>query len=274
MRNLVLVVIILVIAFVAYYLGQRGGKPELPAPLEQPVAESATDNSATQDTDRVKYPVNNNLSADTGVTNTPAVTPLPGLDQSDDSVREALAGIYDPLQLDRLFNFKSAIRHFVVTVDNMTASKLPQKFKFTRLPVDSFLVAKDADGGLYIDPANYQRYTPYVRFIEGIDIHGLTELYFRYYPLFQQAYEDLGYPDRYFNDRLVAVIDHLLATPDVRDPVKLKQPVVYYTFADPELEALSAGQKLMIRIGYDNAAGIKEWLRRLRSELTAQPSVE
>ena len=38
-------------------------------------------------------------------------------------------------------------------------------------------------------------------------------MYKQYYPLFQQAYVDLGYPEGYFNDRLVEVIDHLLATP-------------------------------------------------------------
>ena len=274
MRNLVLVVIILVVAFAAYYLGQQSSKPELPPAPQQPVSDITTGNNTEQKPAPIKYPVNNTTPADGGAVNTPAVTPLPGLDHSDDSVREALAGIYDPLQLDKLFNFKSAIRHFVVTVDNMTASKLPQKFKYTRLPADSFLVIKDADGGLSIDPKNYNRYTPYIRFVETVDMNGLAQLYFRYYPLFQQAYQDLGYPDRYFNDRLVAVIDHLLATPDVRDPVKLKQPVVYYTFADPALEQLSAGQKLMIRIGHDNAVRVKECLRRLRVELTHKPSEE
>jgi len=44
--------------------------------------------------------------------------------------------------------------------------------------------------------------------------------------------------------------------------------VVYYTFADPELEQLSAGQKLMIRIGQDNASRVKKWLQQLRAELT------
>jgi hypothetical protein len=40
-----------------------------------------------------------------------------------------------------------------------------------------------------------------------------------------------------------------------------------YEFADPELEALSAGQKVLIRIGPENAALIKAKLRDLRREL-------
>ena len=38
--------------------------------------------------------------------------------------------------------------------------------------------------------------------------------YVRLYPLFQSAYRELGYPDGYFNDRLVFAIDDLLAAPD------------------------------------------------------------
>ena len=44
----------------------------------------------------------------------------------------------------------------------------------------------------------------------------MAVVYERLYPLFQQAYEDLGYPGKYFNDRLVEVIDHLLQTPEAQ----------------------------------------------------------
>lgn len=38
-------------------------------------------------------------------------------------------------------------------------------------------------------------------------------LYVQLYPLFQQANVELGYPKSHFNDRVVTVIDHLLAAP-------------------------------------------------------------
>jgi len=37
---------------------------------------------------------------------------------------------------------------------------------------------------------------------------------------------------------------------------------------DPELESRSAGQKILLRIGNDNAARIKAKLREIRTELT------
>jgi Protein of unknown function (DUF3014) len=89
--------------------------------------------------------------------------------------------------------------------------------------------------------------------------------------LFQEAYQNLCYPSGYFNDRLVQVIDVLLATPQPSGPIELVQPNVMYTFADPALEARPAGQKLLIRMGPDNAAAIKSKLMELRALITAAP---
>jgi hypothetical protein len=44
-----------------------------------------------------------------------------------------------------------------------------------------------------------------------------------------------------------------------------------YTFVDPALEARPAGQKLLIRMGPDNAAAIKAKLMELRALITASP---
>jgi hypothetical protein len=70
---------------------------------------------------------------------------------------------------------------------------------------------------------------------------------------------------------MVQVIDHLLQTPDVKGQIRLVQPSVYYQFADPKLEALSAGQKALIRMGSANAAAVKAKLRELRAEIAKTP---
>jgi hypothetical protein len=99
----------------------------------------------------------------------------------------------------------------------------------------------------------------------------VATVYFRLYPLFQLAYEDLGYPGQYFNDRLVEVIDDMLRAPEVEGLIQLTQPKVFYEFADPRLEGLSAGQKLMIRIGPANEAIAKAKLRDLRKAVASRP---
>lgn len=195
---------------------------------------------------------------------------LPPLEQSDEPLREELSRELKQPQLADWFVPESMIRHFVVTVDNLPREKLAWKYSFVEPAPGKFKV-RDGEGedSYYLDPANFGRYERYIGYIESIDIRQIINVYVHFYPLFQQAYEDLGYPDRYFNDRMVEVIDHLLTTPSVQPPIKLVRPKVFYKYADPELESLSAGQKLLIRSGPDNSARIKSWLQKLRARLTA-----
>ena len=183
-------------------------------------------------------------------------------------IEEQVTFLFDWREYGQLFLLEALVNNFVVTIDNMTGPKLPQKFTFTQPPAGKFMVQKETEDNQYLDPKNYERYTKFVQFAMAVDINRFVNFYVKHYPKFQSAYEELGYPDRYFNDRFVEVIDHVLATPDVQGPFKLEQPKVYYTFADPMLEALSAGQKILIRIGPDNAAKVKTKLLELRRALT------
>jgi hypothetical protein len=100
-----------------------------------------------------------------------------------------------------------------------------------------------------------------------MDAKTLVALYRGLQPLFQQAYEELGHPNGEFNTRLIEVIDHLLATPAAPAEIRLVQPSVLYRYADERLEKLSAGQKLLLRMGPENAAIIKGKLGDIRAQL-------
>ena len=126
-----------------------------------------------------------------------------------------------------------------------------------------------ANGQLAIAPDNALRYRPYLVAMEGVEARRLVAAYVRLYPLFQKAYEELGYPNAYFNDRLIQAIDDMLATPEGAIPT-LVQPKVLYQFANPSLEDRSAGQKILLRMGPDNAARVKDKLRAIRKEIVAQ----
>jgi hypothetical protein len=194
--------------------------------------------------------------------------PLPPLEGSDKPVHESLVDLFTAKTVDELFRPDMLVRHLVVTIDN-----LPRKHLATELRPNKSLPGKFAVNGneqaATIDPANYQRYMPYVKLMQNLNTTQFTTTYFHYYPLFQQAYEGLGYPNGYFNDRLVATIDDALAAPDVRGPVALVRPNVMYQYADPKIESLSAGQKLMVRMGPDNEAIVKAKLIELRAAVAA-----
>jgi hypothetical protein len=140
----------------------------------------------------------------------------------------------------------------------------------TRPIAGTFMANGDEQHGT-LDPANYKRYAPMIQVVQMLDTKQLVAVYFHFYPLFQQAYQNLGYPHGYFNDRLVVTIDNLLATPDVSGDIVLVRPNVMYQFADPNLEDLSAGQKALLRLGPTNAAIVKAKLRELRAQVASAP---
>ena len=171
-----------------------------------------------------------------------------------------------------MFKSDDFIPRVVATVDNLPRAKIAMRV----MPVNSApgLFRTIGNGEEYtVRSDNAMRYGAYMRLVRAANTEKLVALYVRFYPLFQQAYEELGYPGAYFNDRLVQVIDHLLAAPDMPADVKLVQPKVFYEFADRDLETRSAGEKIMMRIGRDNAALVKAKLREIRSAITESAPV-
>ena len=185
----------------------------------------------------------------------PGAPPLPALDQSDGVAREAAVALFGRDAFARIFRPDALVRHFVVTVDN-----LPRRTAAVRLlpvqPVPGAFVVQGRDGDATIAADNALRYRPYVAVLEAADAKRLVA-----------AYVELGYPNGWFNDRLVQAIDDLLAAPEVAAP-RVVQPKVLWAFADADLETRSAGQKIMLRMGPANAARVKAQLRAIRAELT------
>jgi hypothetical protein len=200
----------------------------------------------------------------------PEATQLPGLADSDPAMQTALAGLYGRESLARFFYLDDIIRRFVATIDSLPRQTAAQRLMPVKPAPGPFIVSGQ-DGDTRIAADNYYRYRPQVLAMEAVEAKKLVAVYAKFYPLFEQAYRDLGYPNGYFNDRLVEAIDDLLAAPDVPQP-KLVQPKVLYQFADPNLEMRSAGQKMMIRLGTANAERVKDKLRAIRRELVSQVS--
>jgi hypothetical protein len=168
-------------------------------------------------------------------------------------------------------------RRLVATVDNLGRAHAPLMVWPVNPTPDKFLV-QQADASTVINPDNAARYTPFVLLTETVDVGRAVDLYVRMYPLLQSSYEQLGFPNKKFNGRLVEVIDLLLATPEPPDPVKVTltevkgpipsvRPWVRYQYADPALESLSAGQKILVRSGAVNERRLKGKLAEFRAEL-------
>lgn len=202
----------------------------------------------------------------------PGAPPLPALAESDNALNEALMSLFGQ-KPPKFLQLQNIVHRVVATVDNLPRDHLAPRL----LPVKTVAgvpVTESAGEGLVFSPRNASRYEAYIGAAAAVPTDALVAVYTRFYPLFQEQYEKLGYPDKYFNDRVVEVIDHLLATPEVKEPLRLVQPRVLYEFADPKLEALSAGQKIMLRVGSANREKLKVKLRELRQAVASMPAKE
>ncbi len=193
------------------------------------------------------------------------LTPLPSLDDGDAYFKLSLVQVFGK-GVDELLVAESLIEKFVTTMDNLPRGHISQRIRPIG-PISGRFEVDILDGNqrYLLSERNYSRYDALVGLGTNADPDELFDTYQRFYPLFQEAFVRLGYPKGYLNDRVVEVIDHLLDTPTVEGPIRLVRPHVLYTFSDPALEALSSGQKMLLRIGDDHAARVKQTLRQFRT---------
>lgn len=162
-------------------------------------------------------------------------------------------------------------RRWVATIDNLGRDKASARLWPVNPTAGRFSVQAGA-GGTRITPDNSLRYVPFVLMVEALDTDSALAAYSYLYPQLQSAYEELGFPGRSFHRRLVEVIELLLATPDLAEPARVVLPVinspvqparpwVLYEFEDQAHAARPAGQRLLLRMGPENARRLKARLR-------------
>ena len=210
----------------------------------------------------------------------PGATELPPLEQSDNFVKERITELLGAKAFKTFIEIENFVRRVVVTVDNLSRSLAPPRMWPIRPTPGRFTVEAVGNGSV-IGAKNAARYAPFVALIESVDTGRAVALYQLLYPLFQRAYEGLGYPGKYFNDRLVAVIDLLRETPEpsgplkvelpeIQGPLKPTRPWLLYRFSDPELEGLSSGQKILLRVGRESEKRLKAKLAEIRKLIAGE----
>lgn len=257
-KNAIWMILLLAIAggLVYWFLGIAGPAPTATLPALATSAPEQPQDSGP------RYPLPVESLAEK-----PNVQPLPALDASDSYLRIDIDRVFGE-DFSALLVEQALIERIVATIDNLPRPQVAARIRPVA-PLSSQFVAlgQDDSGEYWLGSDNYVRYDALVAQLRSVDIEQMVELYRRYYPLFQKAYEGLGYPDAYFNDRLVEVLDHLLQTPDPAGTVALLRPNVLYEYADAELASLSSGQKLLIRMGPAHRAAVQEIIRAFRERV-------
>lgn len=233
----------------------------LPQPEAQPVP--PTGESAEEDTEpQGEEP--------TEVTPEPQ-PPLPDLADSDAIILDTIAGQLGNGFVQQWIKPEFVIPRSVATIHSLDGSAPALKTRpLQSLDTEPHTAEIEDQEALLWTESNAERYDALIDALESTPPERAAALYGRYYSLFQQAWEELGEAEPYFNDRVIGVIDHLLATPDVALPFEVVPHEGRLHFADESLEEQSWGRKLLIRMGPDQAERVRTWLSTFREAATGQ----
>jgi hypothetical protein len=193
---------------------------------------------------------------------------LPVLNESDAFLTGRVQDLETGARLLNLIVPDDVIRKFVVFVDNVADSNLPQLEYPVRRPSQGMAV-RELDENLFeMQTVSYQRYTPIVDGLVAVSPERALAIYRVMQPLFQEAYRELGYTNRDFDDTLLRAIDTVLNADTAEGPFQLIKPKVMYIYADSDIERLSPVEKQLLRLGPQNAEKLKLSLRQYRALLT------
>ena len=120
-----------------------------------------------------------------------------------------------------------------------------------------------------IDPASYRRYDGLVQTVTSIDASSVAKIYKTIRPRLNEAYRSLGNQTSDVDRGLAQVLDILLDTPVVKDPIAIvvSDKGGGWAYVDDDLETLRPTQKQLLRMGSANVDRLLVWLRALQAAL-------
>lgn len=245
-KALIPLVVIVVIGAVGYLVWQKSNVEKAPAPVVEAPADEAAE----------KYPVAASSQVST----------VHSADEVDQDLQKKAPDVFGQGPGSEVVIFENFVRRFVVAIDNALGKQIPLDLSPLKTAPGEIIVTPQGKDYVISDK-NAERYQAYMQLIEKTDLSRAVQYYRQIYPLLQATYKELG-TSKYFNDRVIEVLDSVVATPDVTEPLHLQHPSVRYTFADPQLEALPAIQKIVLRMGPQNEKIIKGKAQDLKQMLT------
>jgi len=198
-----------------------------------------------------------------------AVT-LPPLDESDTLVRTLVQRLTESPAVMSWLPTNGLVRNFTVVVANIGEGPTPAKHLKVLRPSASFRIVS-RDGGTFVDPRSYDRYTTIADAMASVNPAGAAKLYATLKPRIEEAHRDLGSADS-FDRTLEKAIVALLATPAIDGSERLRPKGIGYGYADERLESLTPAQKQLLRMGPRNVRVIKTRLREIAVALGIPPS--
>lgn len=190
----------------------------------------------------------------------------PDLLSSDDYVRQEIVKISPGLS--EWFSADQLIRKYVVIANDFAqGSRISKHMSILRFN-EPFVVEQQGENGLYISPKSFTRYNKLAQTVQAINAKAAVAVYQKLRPLMLQVFAEFSYPKDFTLETIIKkAAGEIIAAPVIEGQVSLIRPSVLYKFTDPELEALNAVQKQMIRMGPENTKIIQNKCREFLVEL-------
>ena len=189
---------------------------------------------------------------------------LPALNDSDPFIREQAGALSE--RLNDWLSQDELVRRFAVVIDNGAVGEIPRRQLSFLAPAGRYPVI-ERDGRIFVDPAGYARYDSFVDTVLSVPPEQAAALLKTLAPLLRQALGELGPREADPMAAIRAAVRQALQTPELHDDIELTQPKVLYKYTDQSLESLLPLQKQLIRMGPDNVARLKAYLRELQKFL-------
>jgi len=204
-------------------------------------------------------------------TDVPSATPstpaeemldLPELDASDEVVRRVVSGLSARPQWASWLVSDDLVRRFVLAVVSVADGRSPAEHLPFLAPEDPFTVRESGEG-MVVDPQSYHRYDVVAATVASLDTQGVAKLFRQLHPLMEDAYRELGLPNRSFDDAVRQAFAQVLDTKVPAPPVAVEPDGGLWAYRAPDVEGLTPAQKNLVRMGPDNAALVQAKLREL-----------
>jgi len=191
---------------------------------------------------------------------------LPPRDRMDPFLRSLLRELSNRPELANWLATDDLVGQLAMAIDQASSGASPARDLKVLKPSGTF-GARGSGPTRVIDPAGYKRYDALVQTITSIDASKVAKIFKTIRPRLNEAYQQHGNAGRNVDAAVVAALDILIETPDVKDPIAVTGAGTLWEFKDEDLEGLLPTQRQMLRMGPANADRLKVWLRALRDAL-------
>ncbi|WP_404362497.1 DUF3014 domain-containing protein [Corallococcus coralloides] len=196
----------------------------------------------------------------------PPAPPAVQLSGTDARVRELLKGLSSDADFARWLASEDLARRFAASANLIAEGQSPRMPLSFMAPAGTFRATR-RHGHLVTSPESHTRYDGVTRVISSLDAKRAGQVYQELKPLLDAAHAELAPPGRSLDATLSRAIGRLTRVPVPRTAPELTPKGALYAYADPDLEALGAAEKHLLRMGPENMRKVQAKLTELAAAL-------